>query len=197
MNQEIRKKQSQVKHSDEKTSPARAWERWLFGFSIALLLLSLTILVVARSIAAERTRIPFAGIAAGKPITSGVSTVTINNIQYKPGAHSFLAPDGYEYLVLTVNVRNNSEKPINVFPTTDTYVKTVDGTVSYLTPYELANPFHSGLILPGESTRGELSYLVPKQRSYKFYVEAGWSGGIIPFMVQSVRNHKRDITHGI
>lgn len=170
----------------------RKWGQWCVGFSVVMLLVSLCVLVLARSIAAERTRVPFAGIASNTPITSGVSTITVRNVRHAPGTARFTAPQGYEYLVLTLTVRNNGEKPLNVFPTTDTYVKTHQGNVSYVTPYELKNPFHSGSILPGESTEGELSYLVPQHADYKLYVEASWSGGAVPFVVQSNNNHKRD-----
>ena len=192
MRRTMYKKPSSVKTSDTTKRPRRKGEYWLFGLSGGLLIVSLAILVMARSIATEHTRVPFAGIAPGIPVTNGVSTVTVRNIRHCGDAKPFTAPDGHEYLVLTLRVRNNSEKPVQVFPTTDTYIKTSTGAVSYLTPYVLANPFHSGTILPGESTEGELSYLVPKNTPYKFYVEAGWSGGVVPFMLQSTDNHKQD-----
>lgn len=192
MNHELQKKQSQVKRPDEKGNPRRKWERWYFGFSICMLLLSLGILVFARRVATERIRIPFDGVRLNTPISSGTTTITVSNVHAKPATKRFAAANGYEYLVLTITVRNNGEKPLNVFPTSDTYIKTSDGKVSYVAPYDLASPFHSGTILPGESTEGELSYVVPKQGSYKFYIEASWSGGVVPFMVQSAEKHKRD-----
>ncbi|QQS19422.1 DUF4352 domain-containing protein [Candidatus Saccharibacteria bacterium] len=191
MHNKLGNNQSQVKTLDEKHSPRRNWERWLFGLSIVMLMVSFLILEVASSIASERIRVPFAGLVAGKPITTGTTTITVSDIHHKPGTGRFIARSGYEYLVLTLNVRNNGEKPLNVFPTTDTYIKTNSGVVSYVTPYDLANPFHSGSVLSGESTEGQLSYLVPKNASYKFYVESSWSGGAIPFMAQSEKL-KRD-----
>jgi hypothetical protein len=110
--------------------------------------------------------------------------MAVSNIQHKSGSGRFTAPSGYEYLVLTLSIRNNGEKPFDVFPMTDTYIKSASGKISYVTAYDLVNPFHSGSILPGESTMGELSYLIPKNASYKYYIEASWSGGAIPFMVQ-------------
>ncbi len=196
MTQTFTKKQpqvhSRVKKPDEASNPGIKWERWLLACSFALLALSCVTLLAARSIATERVRVPFAGIRRDTPITTGRTTLTVSDIRHKPATKRFAAPDGYEYVLLTLTVRNNSEKPLDVFPSSDTYIKTASGNVSYLTPYDLVRPFHSGTVLPGESTVGELSFLVPKYSTYKFYVEASWSGGAVPFMIQSTNNHKRD-----
>lgn len=180
-----RQKTSPMKTPDAKQHPRLKTERWLFVSSLVLFIMSFITLGIAQSIAHERTHIPYAGIAQGKAITSGSSTITVQKVERKPGTKHFAAPSGYEYLVVTLRVRNNSEKPFNIAPSMDTYVKTTSGKVSYLTPYELASPFHSGLLLPGESVAGELSYLVPKQTAYTYYVEASWSGNVVPFMIQS------------
>ncbi|MBL8121871.1 DUF4352 domain-containing protein [Candidatus Saccharibacteria bacterium] len=178
-------KPSPVKTSDVKRHPRLKTEQWLFVGTLVLFVASLITLGIAQSIVQKRTHVPYAGVAQGKAITVGSSTITIQKVVHKPGTSHFAAPGGYEYLIVTLRVRNNSEKPFNIAPSIDTYTKTSTGKVAYLTPYELAEPFHSGTILPGESTEGELSYLVPKQASYKFYVEASWSGGVVPFMIQS------------
>jgi hypothetical protein len=185
------KKLSQVKSPDVKRHPGWNFEKKLFAGSVVLFTISFTLLLAAIYIAGERTHVPFAGVEPGKPVSSGISTTTITNIQRSNGKKPFAAPSGYEYLILTLTVRNNSEEPFDALPTTDTYIKTSEGHVSYVTPYTLAQPFHSGQILPGESTTGELSYLVPKNSAYKFYVESGWTGGVVSFMIQSDK-HKRD-----
>ncbi|MFZ2513960.1 MAG: DUF4352 domain-containing protein [Candidatus Saccharimonadales bacterium] len=189
------KKQGQsingVKTSDVKRRPRWNFEKKLFSASVLLFAMSFVALLAAVSTANERTRVPFAGVETGKPISSGVSTITVTNIRRTSGKKPFVAPNGYEYIILTLSVRNNGEKPFDLFPTSDTYVKTNNGEVSYIAPYSLEYPFRSGQVLPGESTTGELSYLVPKNTAYKFYVESGWSGGAVSFMVQSDK-HKQD-----
>lgn len=182
---------NEVKTSDVKRRPRWNFEKKLFAGSVLLFAMSFVVLLVAVSTASERTRVPFAGVESGKPISSGVSTTTVTNIRRTSGKKPFVAPNGYEYIVLTLSVRNNGEKPLDVLPTTDTYIKTNNGDVSYVAPYSLERPFRSGQVLPGESTTGELSYLVPKNTAYKFYVESGWSGGAVSFMVQSDK-HKQD-----
>ena len=182
---------NEVKTSDVKRRPRWNFEKKLFAGSVLLFAMSFVVLLVAISTASERTRVPFAGVESGKPISSGVSTTTVTNIRRTSGKKPFVAPNGYEYLVLTLSVRNNGEKPFDVLPTTDTYIKTNNGDASYVAPYSLEHPFRSGQVLPGESTTGELSYLIPKNTAYKFYVESGWSGGAVSFMVQSDK-HKQD-----
>lgn len=182
---------NEVKTSDVKRRPGWNFEKKLFAGSVLLFAMSFVVLLVAISTASERTRVPFVGVESGKPISSGVSTTTVTNIRRTSGKKPFVAPNGYEYIVLTLSVRNNGEKPFDVLPTTDTYIKTNNGDVSYVAPYSLERPFRSGQVLPGESTTGELSYLVPKNTAYKFYVESGWSGGAVSFMVQSDK-HKQD-----
>lgn len=185
------KKLSQVKSSDAKRHPGWNFEKKLFVGSLVLFTVSFTLLLTTIFITGERTRVPFAGVEPGKPISSGISTTTVTNIRRSNGKKPFAAPSGYEYLILALTVRNNSEEPFDALPTTDTYIKTSGGHVSYVTPYTLAQPFRSGQILPGESTTGELSYLVPKNSAYKFYVESDWTGGAVSFMIQSDK-HKRD-----
>lgn len=170
----------QTTHHTNKTFDTR-----LFIASIALFALSLVVLFVANMVVAGHKRVPYSGVSTNTVITSGVSALQVTNIQHKPSAIPFVAPKGYEYLVVTLSVQNNDEKPIDVLPTSDTYVKQADGTVSYLAPYALQNPFRGGKILPGESTKGELSYLVPVDGTYKFYVESDWSAAAIPFMIKS------------
>ncbi|QQS69893.1 DUF4352 domain-containing protein [Candidatus Saccharibacteria bacterium] len=182
---------NEVKLSDVKRRPRWNFEKKLFAGSLILFTISLAMLLAAVSIAGERTRVPFVGMEIGKPVTSGVSSMTVTNVQHTSGKKPFVAPLEFEYLLLTLTIKNNSEKPFDVLPTTDTYVKTSSGEVSYVTPFALTRPFRSGQVLPGESTTGELSYLVPKNTAYKFYVESGWSGGAVSFMVQSDK-HKQD-----
>ncbi len=161
-----------------------------FVASIILFIASIVTLLIAVRVASERMHVPYTGIAINQPVTSGSSTLTVVGAERKPGRQPFVAPTGYEYLIISLRVRNNGEKPFSVLPTADTYVKTAEGKVSYLTPYALTYPYRSGLILPGDSTEGELSYLVPMHETYKFYVESDWSSTAVPFMVQS-NNNKR------
>ncbi|MCA9327463.1 DUF4352 domain-containing protein [Candidatus Saccharibacteria bacterium] len=161
------------------------FETYALVASLVLFVLSLVSLVIAINVATERTHVPYAGIPVGKSISVGSSTLTVDKVTTKTGSQPFVAPEGHEYLVVTLTVRNNGEKPFSVLPTTDTYVKESDGTVDYPAPFTLEKPFHSGIVLPGESTKGELSYLVPKSSAYKLYVEADWTSTAVPFMVKS------------
>ncbi|MFZ1249015.1 MAG: DUF4352 domain-containing protein [Candidatus Saccharimonadales bacterium] len=156
----------------------------IFLISCALFVLSIFTLGSALLLVQKHDRLPSNGIRMGVDVRNGSSELQVYTIEHRPGTQQFPAPKGYEYVVVTLKVKNVGERPFSVLPTNDTYIKTSDGHVSYVSAYELEAPFRAGLILPGESTRGELSYLVPKQANYKFYVESSWTATAIPFMVQ-------------
>ncbi len=175
-------------HTATAMRAVKRFDRWLFLASAVLFVLSMVCLVSAYKLSHERTHTPYAGLAVGKTVHVGGSGLTVTKVEHKPGSQPFIAPEGYDYLIVTLRVENRSEQPFSIAPTNDTYVKTADGTVSYLAPFALEKPFHSGIVLPGESTTGELSYLMPKTGSYKFYVESSWTSTAVPFMVKSEDN---------
>lgn len=162
-----------------------SFDKYFFVTSLVVLGFALLTLLAASVLAADKKHIPYEGVHAGKAISTGVTTLTVEKVERKPGSKPFIAPAGYEYLIVTLKVQNNSDEPFSVVPTADTYVKSAAGKVSYIAPYTLTDPFHSGIVLPGEATTGELSYLVQKNSSYKFYVEADWSSTAVPFRVLS------------
>lgn len=116
----------------------------------------------------------------GQTVRMGAASVSLTNPKYVSGSGSFTAPNGMKYLVVDLTVKNFSDSPIRVLPSTDTYVKDATGRVIYLTPYGLERPFHAGELLPGEQVSGQLSYLVPVSSRLKFYVDGVWSGGVLP-----------------
>ena len=165
--------------------------RTLFYMSVGFMLVSVVLLVFAlqaehRSTANLRhvavSQVPF---EANQNINMGSATLRVSNVTYADGSAHFSAPAGMHYLILDLAVKNYSDKPINVLPASDTYVKASDGKAIYLTPYELASPFRSGELSPGEQITGQLSYLVPTAaKSLKFYVDAIWSGGVVPIAIK-------------
>ncbi len=147
---------------------------------IAISLLSLTLWVQH----VDSGPAPFAGYQPGTSITMGATNTKLDSVTSADGTSIFKAPAGKHYLIIELSVKNISEKPINVFPSSDTYVKDVSGTVAYLTPYSLAQPFRAGQLLPGDTIKGQLSYLVAKDTVQKLYIDAIWSGGVVTFAVQ-------------
>jgi len=117
-------------------------------------------------------------------IAAGESAIRVNGIKSSTGHGIFTAPKGNHYLIVSVTIQNLSKKPIYVLPSTDTYVKDPSGKLTYLSPFELANPFRAGELLPGDKSTGELSYLVPTSSRQNLYIDAIWSGGVIVFAAQ-------------
>lgn len=123
--------------------------------------------------------------AIGRVINQGAVTFTVNSVVYRPGSGSFTAPAGSRYAIIEIAVTNRSDAPVQVLPSSDIYLKTASGDVAYLTPYTLDRPFRAGELPPGETIKGELSYLVSEQQTYGLYVDGGWSGGVLPFSLSA------------
>ncbi len=158
----------------------------LFYINSALLATSLVLLGLALWVqnSEKNPVVPFSGYSKGVTVTMGSASVKVDKIETSKGAGRFKAPDGTHYLIVNLTVKNTSDKPINVLPSTDTYVKSPAGKVTVLTPYSLSNPFRAGELLPGEQISGQLSYLVPENGAQKLYIDASWSGGVIPIELQ-------------
>lgn len=161
----------------------------LFAGSLILFTISLAMLLAAVSIAGERTRVPFVGMEIGKPVTSGVSSMTVTNVQHTSGK-TICRSTRIRISFAHTHHKNNSEKPFDVLPTTDTYVKTSSGEVSYVTPFADA-PISKWASTARGVNDGRIKLPCSKNTAYKFYVESGWSGGAVSFMVQSDK-HKQD-----
>jgi hypothetical protein len=157
-------------------------------FYVNSFLLALSIILLATAIwvqnSAKNPVQPFAGYPAGVTVSMGNAATRVNSTSSATGQGHFTAPADKHYLIVDVTVKNTSEKPINVFPSIDTYVKAPGGKVTFLTPYSLSEPFRAGQVLPGDQISGQLSYLVPKNGSQKLYIDSGWSGGVVTFDVQ-------------
>lgn len=119
----------------------------------------------------------------GEQITTGQVSITVTSVDYGGGSEPFIAPEGMQYAVVRLNISNRDIKPISIAPTIDTYIKADDGKVSYVSPYALKDPFRAGELLPGESIQGDLSYLVKKDVSLKYFVDSIWSGSSIPIKI--------------
>jgi hypothetical protein len=155
-----------------------------FWVSIILFILSLIMLSNAVSIQKQtkeslRTAEPQSSAEIGHEINFGSVSMSVESITTSQGGGPFKAPENQEFIIATIHIKNRSEKPIQIYPVSDTYIKDGSGNVYYEAPYGLTSPFRSGELLPGEEIRGELSYLAPKNSSVVYYVDSGWSGGVV------------------
>lgn len=164
------------------------WNNAQLLFVVSLLLLATSIgLLTAAGERLTRTAAPYAKPATpfnvGASITNGQVSVTVASVKLAGGQGPFQTTDSEQYAVVTLHVRNNSDSPIQVLPSNDTYVKDATGKVSYLTPYTLENPFRAGELSPGESIQGQLSYKISTAGKHTFFIDARWSGSVLPFAV--------------
>ncbi len=150
-----------------------------------ILLLSVILLLMAFRVEHREVNrlsaIPTKSIELGKPITMGAVEVTIDKVAYGTGQPPFIAPKGKRYAIVSFNIMNRTDAPIQVLPANDLYLKNSAGDVAYISPYSLEQPFRAGELSPGERQKGDLSFLVSDSGDYKLYVDAIWSGGVITF----------------
>lgn len=149
--------------------------------SIVLIVISLILftasLIVLR--ASKPTVYEYGVYKPETPIAAGDATVVIHSIRYSNGENGFVVPAGKQYLILDTTFQNNSNHPISITPSTQTYIKDSEGYVTYLTPFALENPLRAGDLLAGDKISGQLSYLVPNNKTYTMYIDAIWSGGVV------------------
>lgn len=171
--------QTQEHHSKKRSQP----DSILFYASLILFVLSV-ILFFGSYTSTQSITSYFGGISVPGSARQGAASITVESVKYEAGVGHFAAPSGSRYAVVSLRVKNVSDTPIYFAPANDTYIKTATGEVHYLTPYALESPFKSGEILPGEQTKGQLSYLVPENTKMKYYLESDWTSGVVSFLLQ-------------
>ena len=178
----MKKKQSKKKIATNNTIPLQA----MFWGSVAMLLVSSALLISAVRVQNQsefQHGVKAKPFTVGSAIQMGTVDVSVEKVSYSPGQRSFTAPAGKKYMIVDFYVKNRSDKPIQVLPSKDTYLKDSRGNVVYLSPAILDNPFRSGELLPGEQIKGQLSYLVSQDTKYTLYIDAPWSGGVLPVAI--------------
>lgn len=74
----------------------------------------------------------------------------------------FEAPPGYKFIAINLDIKNNSENIFHFAPVVQTKIVDSNGKSYEMAPTMLVTPIKAGPISPGESVKGELSYLVPE-----------------------------------
>lgn len=179
----------QAKATTVKSWVSALWSngQLLFLGSLVMLIVSLTLVTIALAIQHSDNTLRVSHVQApfhaNQSVTMGSAVLSVGTPRYDTGSNVFAAPSGSRYMVIDLTVKNISDKPIQVMPSTDVYAKDAAGHVVYLTPFVLAHPFHAGELLPGDTVTGQLSFLVQKSAPYNIYVDGAWSGGVLPFDV--------------
>ena len=151
-----------------------------------LFILVLSIIMFSTSLWIQHKTVylaPVKGYPQGVKVNGGYAAMRLDSVSTTTGSGIFKTPSSQIYLIIGITIKNISAKPINIFPTTDMYVKDKNGNLTYLSIYDLTNPFRAGELLPGDQISGQLSYLIPKNSLQKFYIDAIWSGGVVVFDV--------------
>jgi len=157
----------------------------LFVSSIMLFSASLVYFHKSNQAKQRTAYAPAQPFSLGQLVRMGKVEVRFDDIRRESGSQPFVAPDGSEYVVAKLTVHNISDAPLQVMPSIDTYAKTSDGTVSVLAMYAYKDPFRAGELPAGETIHGEVGYLVKKDVDAKAYIDASWSGGVLPFKLEN------------
>jgi hypothetical protein len=157
----------------------------LFLVSVVVLLLSIVLLATSLWIQHNTAYLaPVKGYPQNVKVSAGEVAVRVDSVSTTSGSGIFKAPSNQQYIIVGITIRNITQKPINVFPSTDIYLKDPNGNITSLSIYNLDHPYRAGELLPGDQVSGQLSYLVSKGIEQKLYVDGIWSGGILVFDVQ-------------
>lgn len=170
---------------EEGAASLKLARRLIWG-SVALCLLAGILLITSvrivyhdRSLVTPRFE-PSEPLPANTTLRMGSVEVTLSAIIRTSGSQPFFAPEGSEFVLATLKIRNTSDSPIQLSPSLDTYVKDSSGIVSLLATYAYGQPFRAGELLGGELIQGEVAYLVKKDSAPILYIDAPWSGGVLP-----------------
>jgi hypothetical protein len=115
-------------------------------FFVSGLLLGGVIVALAHG---RTTKVQLLTYAQNDTVKTKTFELSINGLQHTTGEH-LKAPDGQEFLLLNLHVKNLSASTIGVFPSLQTYIKDTAGKVYYLTPAELQQPFLAGNLAAGD-----------------------------------------------
>ena len=75
---------------------------------------------------------------------------------FRPGA-------GYHYVIVDVEITNSDTADLALAPVIQTQIQSAMGERFEMAPAPLDKPFDAGVLAPGQSRRGELSYIVPDE----------------------------------
>ncbi|AGL62550.1 exported protein of unknown function [Candidatus Saccharimonas aalborgensis] len=171
-------------HSRRHTTGLSRFSQVFFVISLLLCITSFTVLSVSYRITHPTIAGPsFHGLTLGSPVRSGVVEITVTKVTQTQGKAPYAAPTGKHFEVIDLLILNTGATPITITPTNDTYLKSADGTVAFVTPSVLDTPLRAGTLLPGERINGQLSYLVSDTIPFWLYIESDWSGGAMKFLL--------------
>lgn len=81
------------------------------------------------------------------------------------GSYPFTSPKGEKFVIVHIDVTNNSGRVFNFAPVVQTYMVDSEGKRYYMSPAVLKDPIAAGPMSNGSRLSGSLSYLVPVNAS--------------------------------
>ena len=87
---------------------------------------------------------------------------SIEKVSYSDGEPGFEPMENYQFVILQVNIVHNLDKPIWLTPLLQSYIVSPTGEKYTMSPISMDDPFDARLYKVGESAKGGLSYMIPK-----------------------------------
>lgn len=118
---------------------------------------------------------------AGKVYSNSSYDVRIDNVARGSGEKGSLNPGaGKTYLIVTLYVKNKTNKVLPLYPVTQTYIKDSQGQTYSIGPAMVKQPFLAGDLSAGDQIKGELAYEIPTNlKNPLFYFEGLSSSPLI------------------
>ena len=102
--------------------------------------------------------------------------VRIDAISRGSGEKGSLNPgEGKTYLIVTLYVKNKSNKSLPLYPVTQTYIKDSQGQTYSIGPAIVKQPFLAGDLSAGDQVKGELAYEIPDNLANPLFYFEGLS----------------------
>ena len=116
--------------------------------------------------------------ALGQHFYTGLYTISATGYKEITQDPAFAPAAGSAIGVTTVSVKNNDNQPHQFYPALHTYVRDDEGVTYPMHPtVMLQQPLPAGMIAPGATVTGELSYEVPQRAGrLRLYIDPAWNG---------------------
>lgn len=134
-----------------------------YGLLLAgLLITTIVVLIAVRQNRFIASINPFRHHTMGETVDVNGVSVRVESFRYDTkGKGPFIPQPGNEFLILTIDIQNNTDADFELIPLAYFYIKDAAGNVYNVTDAPVQNSQLTGPILPHENAREEIGFEVP------------------------------------
>ena len=149
------------------------------GITVATII---TLVIFSPGRSRPATSVTLHSATLGDTVRSNSFCITADHIRYDSvGDATYVPGDGYKYVILSVIVKNCSDRQIYLSPVVQLSLLTDTGDSYTLAPAPLDTPLAAGSLAPGDEQKGEVSFSIPISTTHLQLLcnQAPASGGVI------------------